>query len=92
MSAKQGILNWLVMTKNKCCCQRYSTYAYAQLKAYWLACFTCMCNNMQFICSGTYICNVAGIFSHGHMTFNVKCMYISACGDIGDCSELYTLT
>ena len=39
----------------------------AMLAAYWLGCFTCICSNVEFICSGTYICNVAGIFAQGHM-------------------------
>ena len=39
-----------------------------ELAAYWLACFTCICSNVEFTCRGTYICNVADIFAQGHMS------------------------
>ena len=53
----------------------------AELTAYWLACFTCICSNREFICSGVLIYNVASIFGQAYV-INVKCMYTSACGDI----------
>ena len=50
----------------------------AELKAYWVTCFTYPCSNveskcgLQEWCSGTYICHVAGIFLRGYVS-NVKC-------------------
>ena len=40
----------------------------ADLKAYWLACLTCICSNVEFISNVAYIYNVAGIFSKEHMS------------------------
>ena len=40
----------------------------AELKAYWLTCFSSICSNMGFICSETYICDVTGIFAQGHVS------------------------
>ena len=59
----------------------------AELREYWLACFTCICSYVELISSGPYICNGAGIFGEGHYAINMKCMYISACANIVDSIE-----
>ena len=49
----------------------------SELTSYWLACFYYICSNVEFGCSGTYIC--AGIFGQS--------MYTSVCFDIVHCIE-----
>ena len=70
MSAKQAIHKSSLMVK------MHIMHISAELTAYWLACFICICRNVEFVCSGTYICNVASIFGQGHMQLCEMYVYL----------------
>ena len=67
MYAKQGIHKWLLIIKYMFAKFIVHIHITAEVTAYWLVCFTCICSGVEFVCNRKYMCNVSSIFGQGHM-------------------------